>query len=163
MAPDILKVAALVVASMLASGCAGAAPRSRIAPAPPTHSSPSAAADAADHWVAQPEPRADLTSRTLQPGQSIVVGDPAPPPEPTRPARRGRVKVSFHQAGLENALNFLADAGRFNLVVESGLSGSVSATLRDVDPYDALVTIAQANGAEVQYERRIVVVRRRTP
>jgi hypothetical protein len=61
----------------------------------------------------------------------------------------------------ESALQFLADAGRFNLVIESGLTGSVSATLRDVDPYDALVAIADANGAEVGYERRIVVVRRR--
>lgn len=162
MAPDRFKVAVVVVGSMLAWGCGGAAPARRAAPALPAQSSPAASA-AEDTWISRPEPRAELASRALRAGQSIVVGDPAPPPEPARPARRGRVRVSFHQADLENALSFLADAGRFNLVVESGLAGSVSATLRDVDPYDALVTIAQANGAEVQYERRIVVVRRRTP
>ena len=161
MAQDVLKVAALALVPMLAWGCGGAASERRIAPALPAQSPPAAAAE--DTWITRPEPRAELASRTLRAGQSIVVGDPAPPPEPARPARRGRVRVSFHQADLENALSFLADAGRFNLVVESGLAGSVSATLRDVDPYDALVTIAQANGAEVQYERRIVVVRRRSP
>ena len=57
-------------------------------------------------------------------------------------------------------MRFLADSGRFNLVVESGLTGQVTASLRGVDAYDALVTIAEANGAEVRYDRGIVMVRK---
>ena len=59
------------------------------------------------------------------------------------------------------AFQFLADAGRFNLVTAEGLSGKVSATLRGVDPYDALVSLAEANGAMVQFDRQIVVVKKR--
>lgn len=68
--------------------------------------------------------------------------------------------MSFHKADLENALRFLADAGKFNLIVETGLSGSVTATLRGVDPFDALVMIAEANGATAKFERGIVMVKR---
>jgi hypothetical protein len=48
-----------------------------------------------------------------------------------------------------------------NLVLESGLGGQVSASLVDVEPYEALVALADANGARVEYENRIVVVRKR--
>lgn len=114
-----------------------------------------------DTWVSAPR---ELTSappsRTLAQHQTILIGDPAPPPAPSRPRSRGKVEVSFHRADLENALRFLADSGKFNLVVESGLAGSVTAQLRGVDAYDALVTIAEANGASVRYERGIVMVRK---
>ncbi|MFO0591241.1 MAG: hypothetical protein U0441_27085 [Polyangiaceae bacterium] len=114
-----------------------------------------------DTWVsAQPAAWTPPPSRTLAQHGSILIGDPAPPPEPTRPRSRGRVEVSFHRADLENAMRFLADSGRFNLVVESGLTGQVTASLRGVDAYDALVTIAEANGAEVRYDRGIVMVRK---
>ncbi len=119
-----------------------------------------------DTWVSAPrEAWSPVTSRTLAPiaqHGTILIGDPAPPPAPTRPRARGRVEVSFHRADLENALRFLADSGRFNLVVESGLTGSVTASLRGVDAYDALVTIAEANGAEVRFDRGIVMVRKAT-
>lgn len=91
---------------------------------------------------------------------SILIGEKAPPPAPERPRSRGRVHVSFHKADLDNALRFLADSGRFNLVVESGLTGSVTAELRGVDAFDALVTIAEANGAAVRFDRGIVMVKK---
>lgn len=117
-----------------------------------------------DTWVSAPRERVTApASRTLAQQGTILIGDPAPPPAPTRPRARGRVEVSFHRADLENALRFLADAGKFNLVVESGLTGSVTAQLRGVDAYDALVTIAEANGAAVRYERGIVMVRKASP
>jgi hypothetical protein len=33
--------------------------------------------------------------------------------------------------------------------------------MRDVDPYDALLAIANANGVELRYERDIVIVKKR--
>ncbi|MCC6558309.1 MAG: hypothetical protein IT372_35660 [Polyangiaceae bacterium] len=112
-------------------------------------------------WIsAPPEAPYQARARTLQARGPILIGEPAPPPEPTRPRKRGRVAVSLNGADLENACRLLADAGRFNLVVQSGLTGTVSATLDGVDPYDALVAIAEANGAEVRFERGIVIVRR---
>ncbi len=112
-------------------------------------------------WIsAPPEAPYQARARTLQARGPILIGEPAPPPEPTRPRKRGRVAVSLNGADLENACRLLADAGKFNLVVQSGLTGTVSATLDGVDPYDALVAIAEANGAEVRFERGIVIVRR---
>jgi hypothetical protein len=100
-------------------------------------------------------------------GRSLVARRPErrviaePQQRPPRPVRSRRVDVSFHRADLENALRLLAEAGRLNLVVESGLTGSVTASLRDVDAYDALRAIAEANGAAVRYEAGIVSVMRR--
>jgi hypothetical protein len=62
---------------------------------------------------------------------------------------------------MANAFQFLADAGHFNLILEDGLNAPISATMRGVDPYDALVAIAHANGVEVRYEREVVVVTKR--
>jgi hypothetical protein len=60
-----------------------------------------------------------------------------------------------------SAFQVLADSGRFNLVMQEGLTGRVSATMRGVDPYDALVALAEANGAEVRYDGDVVVVKKR--
>jgi len=72
--------------------------------------------------------------------------------------RRARVDVHFHDAELEEALRLLADAGGFALVAEGELSGRVTLELRRVPPYEALVTIAEAHGARVTRQGRIVVV-----
>lgn len=150
-----------LVATMLSlgSGCGAAStetsPRSAASPAPLD--------GGGGRWLSAPQSApTPVSARVLfrqQPG-SILIGEKAPPPAPERPRTRGRVDVSFHRADLENALRFLADAGRFNLVVESGLTGSVTAELAHVDAFDALVTIAHANGASVDYERGIVLVHR---
>lgn len=84
-----------------------------------------------------------------------------PPAPPARPRVTKRLAVEFQRADLVNAMQLLADAGHFNLVLESGLAGLVSASLFDVEPYEALVALAEANGAAVEYENRIVVVRKR--
>jgi len=75
--------------------------------------------------------------------------------------RRGRVRVRFRSASLNQALTFLAEAGGFSLVVDGELSGSVDAELRDVRAYDALVALAEAHGLEVARRRNVVVVRPR--
>jgi hypothetical protein len=53
---------------------------------------------------------------------------------------------------------FLADAGRFSVVAEGNLSGRVTVDLHQVRPYEALLTIAQAQGAQVTREGSVVIV-----
>ncbi len=103
------------------------------------------------------------TAVLFQDEGSILIGEKAPPPEPSRPKRHKKVDVSFHKADLENALRFLSDAGKFNLVVESGLTGSVTAELHGVDAFDALVLFAEANGAQAHFSRGIVMVKKVSP
>lgn len=151
---------------LLGSACAG--PLEGARPAGGASARPSIAAAPApltDHgsWQSAADAPAAPPSRVLfqqQQRASILIGEKAPPPDPVRPRSRGRVDVSFHRADLGNALRFLADSGRFNLVVEAGLSGAVTAELHGVDAFDALVTIAEANGAGVRYHRGIVLVKK---
>lgn len=151
----LLGSAVLVLASACSAPLEGAPPCT-VAP-------PAATSASGGHWISAPDEapmRASPRVLFREPAASILIGEKAPPPEPERPRSRGRVDVSFHKADLDNALRFLADAGRFNLVVESGLSGEVTAELRAVDAFDALVSIAEANGAVVRYHRGIVTVKR---
>jgi hypothetical protein len=141
-------------ALLSAAGC-GAAAGGGPAPAP-------AGEMAGGGWIGAPPDRpAAAPVRTLAAEGPRTIGAPAPRPEPSRPPRRGRLNVSLSDADLPNALRLLAEAGGFSLVVESDVAGSVSTELEGVDPYDALVTIAGANGADVRYEGGVVIVRRR--
>ncbi|MFO0660150.1 MAG: hypothetical protein U0165_10010 [Polyangiaceae bacterium] len=97
-------------------------------------------------------------SRSIVTAKTAVISISAPPSDPPRPQRTKRVDVSFQRAELTHALQVLADAGHFNLIVESGLKGEVNASLKQVDPYDALLVIARANGADAHLERGIVYV-----
>lgn len=76
-----------------------------------------------------------------------------------RPPRGPTVDISFKDADLGNALRLLADAGRFNLVIEEGVRGTVTLLLRGVEPFDALRVIASTKRATVRYENEIVLVR----
>jgi hypothetical protein len=150
-----------IVSMLLAAGCAPAE-----APRPPARS---AGLDAAlDAWVGEAGVEgAPARSTTLfgSPPRAPAFSEPTtlrdPPAAPSRPRRGARVDVSFHGADMVNAFQFLADAGRFNLVMQDGLTGRVSATLHGVDAYDALVSIAEANGATVSCEGQVVVVKKR--
>jgi hypothetical protein len=157
----------MILAIAAASGCGAAsqevpaAPERPVRPAALAVPRPTLADAEAGGWIVAPPPPAYRpAARTLLGGGPITIGDPAPPPEPTRPKRRGHIALNLQAADLENAMRLLAEAGGFNLVVQAGLTGSVSAKLDGVDPYDALVALAEANGAEVRYERGIVIVRR---
>ncbi len=103
--------------------------------------------------------RSRAPSRTLFEQPPVVVREQASPVSPSRPPRVGLVDLDIQRADLANAARLLADAGRFNVVVEEGLSGSVTAQLRRVDPYQALVALAETHGAIVVYEDGIVLVR----
>jgi len=84
---------------------------------------------------------------------SLVTSDAA--------ARRRHVDVAFHEADVADAMRLLADAAHIGLVVEDGVSGKVSMRLRDVDPLDALMTIAALRGAEVRVRDGVAVVTKR--
>ncbi len=119
-------------------------------------------------WIDADEGAPARTTTTLQRasvGEPLVargsVTLPTHEASPPRPGRRARVDVSFQQADMASAFQTLADSGRFNLVLQEGLRGKVSATMRGVDPYDALVAIAEANGVEVRYQEGVVMVRKR--
>jgi hypothetical protein len=153
---------------MVAAALIGAAGCAEDAPRPPARSG---GLDAAlDAWVS-----AEGGGGT--PARSTALSTPAPAQRapaftgpttirevssaPARPRRGPRVDVSFQGADMANAFQFLADAGRFNLVMQEGLTGRVSATLRGVDAYEALVSLAEANGATVAFDGQIVVVKKR--
>lgn len=155
----LLHLAGLAV---LISGCAAEAKRPRAAPLPADLSA----------WVSDSAPAVTRATPLARRAGDDEDGAPGarsarprhiiPPVErEARPRARARVDVSFQGADMVSALQFLADAGHFNVIMGEGLSGKVSATLRGVDPYDALVSLAEANGAVVKYERRIVVINKK--
>src|SRR4051812_9423347 len=139
--------------ALLAVGCAEAPPRAR-APA-------SSSADLGA-WISASEDEGQARVSTLSgaPSPSLAAAGPATirehVHEPPRPRRGKHVDVSFQGADMVSAFQFLADAGRFNLVMQDGMTGQVSASMRSVDPYDALLALAHANGIEVRLEGDIV-------
>ncbi len=149
--------------ALVTSGCASRA-------APP----PSSSADLGAWLDANDDARPAARSNTIR---SAALADAVPhvspldrwsartissgASEPVRPARRPPVDVSFNRSDIVSAFQLLADAGRFNVVMPEGLTGQVSATLRSIDPYDALKAMAEANGVDVRYDGQIVVLRKR--
>src|SRR6185437_809110 len=132
---------------------------------PPRHAATSADLGA---WIDADEGAPARSSTTLPRAAtetSLVARGPVTLPthaaQPPRPRRGARVDVSFQQADMVSAFQVLADSGRFNLVMQEGLNGKVSASMRGVDPYDALVSLAEANGVDVHFQDGIVVVKRR--
>lgn len=144
--------ASLGLLALLLAGCASA---------PPPPAAPARTSADLDGWVVAEAPAATSNARTLSPLAVQPLRIEAKEPPVPRPAGRNKVDVHFQRAEIKQAFQFLADVGNFNLVLDDTLSGQVSARLRGVDAYDALVTLADANGATVRYDRRIVVVRHR--
>jgi hypothetical protein len=151
-----------LAAALLAIGCASAH-RS-----PPPAAAPSSAD--LDAWLDAAEDHGRARSTTLRAASIPAQAAPAErwgsrtiairASEPRRPRRRAPVDVSFHKSDMASAFQLLADAGRFNLVMADGLSGQVSATLRGIDPYDALKAMAEANGVDVRYDGQVVLVKK---
>jgi hypothetical protein len=61
-------------------------------------------------------------------------------------------------ARLDDAFRALADAGRFDLVLEGDFSRPVSLALFDVEPFEALAALAEAHGARLSYRKGTVIV-----
>jgi hypothetical protein len=146
----------LVLGALTFLGVAGCATPERRSPATP-HDASASIGD----WISAAPAAAEARSVKLSALAGGTVHIEPPPAAPARPRATKRVALALQHADLGHAMQFLADAGHFNLVLESGLGGQVSASLYDVEPYDALVALADANGAKVEYENRIVVVRKR--
>ncbi len=139
------------------TGCA-AAHEEAPAAAPPRETAPAEEA-AAPPPAAAPtgRPRSRVLFR-----EKLTEARTLTQPEPPTPAGVGvrkRVDVRFRDAPLSEVARFLADAGRFSVVAEGNLSGRVTVDLRQVRPYEALLTIAQAQGAQVTREGSVVIVR----
>ena len=138
--------------------CAGPPPEP--AAPPPTPAASRASLDASlERWRAVHDRGA--RSRTLFRSPEPRTIAPPIEPEPRVLGVRQRVDVRFRRADLDDALRFLADAGRFALVTDGSLTGAVSVDLRAVRPYDALVAIARAHGAEVEQSGNVVIVTQR--
>ena len=152
----IMRSRLLLLGAVTFLGAAGCAAPERPAPA----SSRDASAAISD-WVSAAPTAAPLRSVKLSALAGGTIHIEPPPAPPSRPRAAKRVALELQRADLVNTMQLLADAGHFNLVLESGLTGSVSASLVDVEPYEALVALADANGARVEYENQIVVVRKR--
>ena len=142
-----LGVASLMVSLVFASaGCAAA-------PAPTGRASRATL----DDWVARHE---------RPPAEGIHVSTQRHREHQARahaPLERGgaRIDVSFRQAPLSEALRLLASQARLQLVIADDLSGEVSLRLRRVRPYDALLALAEAHGADVLRDGDLVIVRAR--
>lgn len=98
------------------------------------------------------EPRSDRWS-VRRIGRDSASDDAAP-----RPGRARKVDIDLVRAPFEDVARFLGDTGRFNVVVEAPSARPVTVKLRDIEPYDALVAIAEVQGIGVTYRRGVVIV-----
>lgn len=86
------------------------------------------------------------------------IGAERSPASAARPRPGRLVTVELKRAPFEEAARLLADAGRFNLVVEAPSATDVTASLHQIEPFDALCAIAEVRGLKVRYERGVVMV-----
>lgn len=122
-----------------------------------------------DEWTSGEGQDTRPPSRTLSEG-----GEPAAPTADDRPrthtiggsaepqgvVRRGPlVDVSFQAAPLREVFRLLSDAAGINVIVDDGVTGTVSIDLRDVRPLDAMRAIAEAHGAVLETSGQTVLVR----
>src|SRR5262245_54646330 len=137
----------MLAIALVVSGCSSAAPH------------PASTSADLGAWITADEP-APARSRALLAGSSPIARGPVTLSshvvEGPRPRRAARVDVNFEKAEMMNAFQLLANAGSFNLVMQDGLAGHLSATLKGIDPYDALVALAEANGVAVRYQAGVV-------
>jgi hypothetical protein len=68
------------------------------------------------------------------------------------------VSVELREAPLDEVLRFLADAGGFGVVIEPSAVRPVTVSLHRVEPFDALVTVAESNGLRVRYAEGVAIV-----
>lgn len=86
------------------------------------------------------------------------IGAPATEQRAARPKRTKAVDIDLVRAPFDETARLLSDAGRFNVVVEAPSASAVTVHLKAIEPYDALLILAEARGLEVSYRRGVVVV-----
>jgi len=64
--------------------------------------------------------------------------------------------MRFNRTRIDNALRLLADVGKFDLVIDGPMPQLVSAQLLSVEPYDALLSMAENHKLRVQYRGGVV-------
>ena len=156
---------------MVTSACSN--PRPPAEPSPSRDTTTEVCARSAE-TPAAPETE---TSRGYAPSRTLDIPGPAPAqPAPdrwsvrriggapaghdgaSRPRRTKKIDIDLVAAPFEDVARLLSDAGRFNVVVESPAPGPVTVRLMDIDPYDALVVIAESRGVDVRYRSGVVIV-----
>ncbi len=165
----LARAAALVFAS-LASACAPIEPP---ASAPGCVACEDAGARGPREAHAAPGEAEVAAADRWQPGeapQSVRIGAPdrwetkrigAAPAEQLssgRPARARRVHLELKDTPFDEAARLLSDVGGFAVVVEAPNASPVTASLSDVEPFDALVALAEARGLGVSYARGVAVI-----
>jgi hypothetical protein len=86
------------------------------------------------------------------------IGPPAAAQTAARPKRTKKVDIDLVRAPFDETARLLSDSGRFNVVVEAPSATPVTVHLKAIEPYDALVILAEARGLSVSYRRGVVVV-----
>lgn len=94
----------------------------------------------------------------LSPGHPVRIAEPRSGHRTLRSGRR--MDIEIHRADLGNALQFLANEARMNLVLGEGISGEVSLFLRRADPAEALQALAASRGLSLLHQGNILVVQR---
>ena len=156
-----------LLASVLAAGCASA-PRAHddvVASTPRAESRPAPAADDPqalydDHGRPLVSSTISYTNEPTEDRWATRSLHPAPTPAPARPARVGKRDILLKQARLDNALRWLAREGKYNVVVEGDLATPVTVELRNVEPYDAAMALAEAHDLLVRYAHGIMIIAR---
>lgn len=104
-------------------------------------------------------PLARVPEKALASGRERARDPGRTAPPPRRSGRR--VDVALNHAALDAALQMLATEAGVGLVLPDPLGATVSVSLRRVDPLEALVTLAEAQGLQVERQEQVFIVRRR--
>lgn len=165
----------LIAVTCMSAGLLACASSSSVPAEAPRLASDTKAPDTSDGWTSthasrnasgavyddggRPLAGSSVTLKETPRFESQTIGDATPPPPP-RPRRVGKRDVFLRAARLDNTLRLLAREGRFNLVVQDNMPEPVTLELRSVEPYDALLAVAEANRLSMRYRDGIVIVTR---
>ncbi len=75
-----------------------------------------------------------------------------------RPPRVKPVDIEVVRANFEEVARLLSDVGRFNVVVQATSAAPVTARLKRVEPFDALLVLAETRGLSVRFSSGIVII-----
>src|SRR5687768_6223928 len=97
-------------------------------------------------------------SDELPPADAAAAAQPAAEPLPPAIERtdEGKLRVSMEDADVRDALKLLSHVANFDIMASKNVSGSVTASLRDVDLDTALAAILKSAGLVARDENGIV-------